>query len=125
MDFNSNKPIYRQIIDFSFNNILSGEWGEGERIPSVRELAGKLAVNSHTVLKAMEYLQQRDIIYQRRGMGFYLHDDARRKVNDDRRNNFFNETLPQLFKEMERLGISMEEIVGRFDSQPHNSTENK
>lgn len=114
MDFNSNKPIYRQIIDFSYNNILSGEWREGERVPSVRELASQLAVNTHTVLKAMEYLQQRDIIYQRRGMGFYLRDDARDKVNADRQTNFFNETLPLLFEEMNRLDISIDEIVRRY-----------
>ncbi len=116
MDFNSNKPIYRQIIDFSYNNILSGNWSEGERIPSVRELAAQLAVNSHTVLKAMEYLQQRDIIYQRRGMGFYLNDDARQKVMADRRANFFDETLPVLFDEMKRLDISINEIIDRYNT---------
>lgn len=114
MDFSTNKPIYRQIIDYSYNNILSGEWSQGCRIPSVRELAAVLAVNSHTVLKAMEYLQQRDIIYQRRGMGFYLHDDAREKVNNDRRESFFKETLPHLFNEMGRLGITMDEVTKRY-----------
>ncbi|MDE6811680.1 MAG: GntR family transcriptional regulator, partial [Muribaculaceae bacterium] len=52
MEFNDNKPIYRQIIDHSFVMIMTGAWVPGERIPSVRELSSMLGVNSRTVLKA-------------------------------------------------------------------------
>lgn len=114
MEFSSNKPIYRQIIDFSFGKILTGDWIAGERIPSVRELSVELSVNSHTVLKAYEYLQNNGIIVSKRGMGFYLSADALQHVNDARRKEFFDTTLIDLFKEMRLLDISIDEIVNRY-----------
>lgn len=56
MDFHAEKPIYQQIVDYAFAKILSGEWPEGKRIPSVRELAALMCVNTHTILKAYDYL---------------------------------------------------------------------
>lgn len=117
MDFNNNKPIYRQIVDYSFTLIISGKWLPGERVPSVRELAAELAVNSHTVLKAYEYLQAEGIIYPRRGMGFYLADDAANRVNEARRRDFFDNTLATVFREMELLGITIDDIVARYRSR--------
>lgn len=114
MDFSSNKPIYRQIIDFSFGNILTGKWPPGDKIPSVRELAIELTVNSHTVLKAYEYLQNSGVINVRRGMGYFLSTDAKEKVNQLRRDEFFNTTLKELFNEMKLLDIPIEEIVNRY-----------
>lgn len=114
MNFNNNKPIYRQIIDYCFGCILSGGWIADEKIPSVRELAMRLAVNSHTVLKAFEYLQTHDIIYPRRGMGYYLTPDAAERVTATRRQDFYNETLPALFDEMRMLGISASDLMQHF-----------
>ncbi len=94
MDFTSDKPIYRQIIDFSFGQILTGAWTAGERVPSVRELSVQLSVNSHTVLKAYEYLQAEGIIVSRRGMGFYLTADALEQVNQARRREFLTRLSP-------------------------------
>lgn len=111
MEFNQDRPIYRQIIDYCFGCILTGQWTPGERVPSVREMAVTVAVNSHTVLKAYEYLQNHDIITPRRGMGFYLSNDALVKVNAARREEFFTTTLPALRKEMTLLGISIDELI--------------
>ena len=69
MEFNDNKPIYRQIADYAYNAILSGQWEPEAIIPSVRELSAQLGVNSRTVLKAMEQLQNSGIITMRRGLG--------------------------------------------------------
>ena len=117
MDFTSDKPIYRQIIDFSFGQILTGAWTAGERVPSVRELSVQLSVNSHTVLKSYEYLQAEGIIVSRRGMGFYLTADALEQVNQARRREFFDSTLTGLFREMELLGISIDEVVSKYNSR--------
>lgn len=114
MEFNSNKPIYKQIIDYSFGQILSGAWSPGERVPSVRELSVLLSVNSHTVLKAYEYLQAEEIITPKRGMGFYLSPDAVAHVNSARRQEFFDTTLRDLFKEMRLLNISIEEVMEQY-----------
>lgn len=117
MDFTPNKPIYRQIIDYSFGQILTGAWAAGERIPSVRELSVLLSVNSHTVLKAYEYLQNEGIIVPKRGMGFYLTTDALDHVNQARRQEFFDTTLRDLFNEMKLLDISIDEVIQQFNKQ--------
>ena len=110
MEFNDNKPIYRQIVDYAFNRIIEGAWPPGEKIPSVRELAADLGVNTRTVLKAMEDLQDADVIEPRRGMGFILADDASDKVTGARRREFFDVTLPALAEELQRLGITPDEL---------------
>lgn len=110
MDFNQSKPIYRQIIDLAFANILSGEWPTQGKVPSVRELAASITVNSHTVLKAYEFLQQQGIIESRRGMGFFLTADAPERVRCQRRQEFFDETLPAFIREMKMLGITFDEL---------------
>ena len=114
MEFSDNKPIYRQIVDYSFNRIIDGSWTPGGKIPSVRELAAEMGVNTRTVLKAMEDLQDMEVIESRRGMGFMLHPDAAAKVTDARRREFYEVTLPALLEEMRRLGISKEDLVSRI-----------
>ncbi len=114
MEFTSEKPIYRQIVDYAYARILADEWLPGQRVPSVRELGVALSVNSHTVLKAYDYLTDHGVIASRRGMGYFLEPDAKARVNDDRRNAFFNDTLPSLFSQMRLLGISIDEITSRW-----------
>ena len=115
MDFKTNKPIYQQIVDFCFSKILTREWRGGERGGSVRELSTQLAVNSRTVLKAYEYLQTEDIIYPERGMGFYLSKDAVKKVMRIQKKEFFENQLADMFRSMELLSISIEEITERYN----------
>jgi DNA-binding transcriptional regulator YhcF (GntR family) len=69
MDFRKQKPIYLQIVDRMSERIVAGEWSEDERVPSVREVAAELGVNPNTVMRTFEYLQNAEIIYNRRGMG--------------------------------------------------------
>lgn len=110
MNFTDNKPIYRQIVDYAFNEVTTGRWAPGERIPSVRELSAELGVNSRTVLKAFEDLQDLGLIAPQRGMGFFLAADARRRVTDERRRLFFETTVPGIAAEMQALGITAEEL---------------
>ena len=110
MEFDDNKPIYRQITDYAFNSIISGRWREGALIPSVRELSAELGVNARTVLKALEYLQQASIIEPRRGMGFLLSADATARVLAERRKEFYDKLIPSLCDEMKRLDISEQEL---------------
>ncbi len=111
MDFHADKPIYQQIVDYAFARVLSGEWKAGEKVPSVRELAALMTVNTHTVLKAYDYLQAREIVTVRRGMGYFLADDAPAKVNDERRAAFLSNTAPAFFREMKLLGLTLDEVL--------------
>lgn len=116
MEFNDNKPIYRQIVDYAFNCILEKFWPPGQLIPSVRELASVLGVNSRTVMKALEELQELGMIEPKRGMGFVLNEKASQKVMMVLRNEFFNSTLPALLQEMDRLGISTQELADHMNN---------
>lgn len=122
MDFKTNKPIYQQIVDFCFSKILTREWRAEERVVSVRELSTQLAVNSRTVLKAYEYLQAEDIIYPERGMGFYQAKDAAKKVMKIQKKEFFENQLAEIFRNMELLDISIDEIVERYSKLKKNSS---
>lgn len=115
IEFSDNKPIYRQIVDYACNLILEGKWEPGNRVPSVRELAADLGVNSRTVLKAMEELQDMEVIFSRRGMGFSLADDAPEKVRGQMRRDFFETTVPALRAEMKVLDISIEALCNSLN----------
>jgi len=115
MDFKTNKPIYLQIVDYCFRNILAGEWREDERIPSVRELGATLQVNPNTAMRAFEYLQTEEIIYPKRGMGYYVAEKARGRIAKLQKEEFFNEVLPETFSSMNLLDISIEDVVKRYE----------
>lgn len=114
MNFKTDTPIYKQIIDYCFGRILAGAMTPGEKMPSVRELAVQMAVNTHTVLKAYDYLQQHSLIESRRGMGYFLAADARQRVDELRRQEFFDSRLSELFAEMDMLGIDIADVVARW-----------
>lgn len=111
MEFNDNKPIYRQILDYSFNCILTGSWRAGEMIPSVRELTSELGVNNRTVLKALDELQSLRVIETRRGLGFLLAPNGVEIIKKERQREFFENTIPRIIEEMRILGISSEEVA--------------
>ena len=121
MEFNDNKPIYRQILDYAFHCILSGTWHEGEMIPSVRELTAELGVNNRTVLKALDELQNLHAIESRRGMGYLLAKNGVEIVRNERKREFFKKTLPGIIEEMRLLGISTEEVASILSKAEKNN----
>ncbi|WP_101688430.1 GntR family transcriptional regulator [Dysgonomonas massiliensis] len=116
MDFKSNKPIYMQIVDFCFDRVLENEWKPAERIPSVRELGVQLQVNPNTVMRAYEYMQTEEIIYPKRGMGYYVEELASKRIRSIRKKEFFEEILPVTFHTMDSLEISIEEITEKYNN---------
>ena len=111
MTFDDNKPIARQIVEYCWLQILSGKWAPESRIPSTKDLAVNLGVNPRTVMKAYDELAEEEIIFQRRGMGYYTNADAPARIMEKRRNNFVNETVPAFRKLMEELRFTPEEIL--------------
>ncbi|MDU1890438.1 MAG: GntR family transcriptional regulator [Dysgonomonas sp.] len=115
MDFKSNKPIYLQIVDFCFQKILTKEWVEEGRIPSVRELGTTLQVNPNTAMRAFEYMQAEEIIYSKRGMGYFVSENASKQILSLQKREFFEETLPETFKTMDLLQIGIDEVVKKYN----------
>ncbi len=116
MEFKETQAIYLQIGDYISEQILLGRWNEGERIPSVRELGVELQVNPNTVVRTYEFLQNNDIIFNKRGVGYFVSDDATVKIKDLRKKQFLEQELPQFFKTLELLGMSYDEITVRYNS---------
>ena len=117
MDFKQQKAIYLQIADYLCDLILSGSYAEGDKLPSVRELAVEAEVNVNTTTRTMDYLQQNDIAVKRRGLGYYVQVGAKRAISEVRRKTFFEETLPEVFRSMEVLEISIDEVKEFYASQ--------
>ena len=115
IDFNNTTPIYRQITAAACSRILNREWPDGEKVPSVRELSTELTVNTRTVMKALEYLQNHGIRQPRRGMGFYTVENARELVLKLRKDEFFEDVVPNLASQLRDLGITPDELAKYLD----------
>lgn len=111
MEFDNDKPIFRQIADYCHRCVLSGQWAPEARIPSTKELAVSLAVNTRTVMKAYDELAARGVIYQRRGMGYYVAADASERVREALRADFFADTLPAFVEQMRMAGLTLDDIL--------------
>lgn len=115
MEFSENKPIYQQISDFFCNQILMKKWEAGDRIPSVREMAVTMEVNPNTAIRAFHYLQEREILYNERGVGYFVADDAYKKVMALKRQEFIEEKLPRLIRDLDQLGISPGDLNNLYE----------
>ncbi len=110
MTFNNNKAIYLQMADRLCDDILADKYGANDRIPSVREYAVTLGVNSNTAVKAYEELAREGVIYNRRGLGYFVAADAKEQIMQARRTTFFREVLPEMFRQMRLLGIDIKDV---------------
>lgn len=108
MQFSEERPIWRQIYELIAMRILSGEWREGERIMSVREMAASVGVNPNTVMRSYERLEADGIIYNRRGVGFFVSEGARDHIKQLERKKFMDEELPKLRERLALIGLSIE-----------------
>ena len=111
MEFNQNKPIYMQIADGISEKILSGELKEGDRILSVRELGGELGVNPNTAMRSYEKLTMDGIIYNQRGIGYFVADGARDIALQKMRTDFLENELPQILRRLRLLELTAEDYL--------------
>ena len=104
MNFKESKAIYLQIADRICDEVLLGQYQEEERIPSVREYAAVVEVNANTVMRSYDYLQTQGVIYNKRGIGYFVSVGARK----------LKEEVDYFFKQIFTLGISAEELSGMY-----------
>lgn len=117
MIFNNEKAIYVQIADRLREEILAGKYKPDERVPSVREYAVLLEVNTNTAVKSYELLANEGIIYNKRGMGYFVSPGAKERVMEERRQEFLSQRLPQLFRKMELLGVDISAVVKAWENR--------
>lgn len=110
MEFKEQQPIYLQIAHYVCEMILTRAWPENERIPSVRELAVQLEVNPNTVMRTYEFLQQKQIVYNQRGVGLFVSERGITNATEYRRTEFLKKEVPVFLKTMSLLQITMEDL---------------
>lgn len=115
MEFRDKQSIYLQIADHICEGILQGKWHEGERIPSVRELAVLMEVNPHTILRSYDFLLNKEIIFNKRGLGYSASYSAKALISAYRKQRFLEKELPIFFSSLVLLDISIEDIKARYN----------
>ncbi|MEN5085723.1 GntR family transcriptional regulator [Sphingobacterium faecium] len=116
MDFNANKAIYLQIAAYVCDHILLGTWKVEDKLPSVRELAVQLEVNPNTVMRTYDLLQQKEIVVNKRGVGFFVTGTSVENVKAYRKTVFLEEDLNPFFRNIYLLEISLDELKQRYQS---------
>lgn len=115
MDFKNNKTIFLQIAERICDEILLEKYRPDERIPSVREYASIVEVNFNTVMRSFEYLQQAEIIFNKRGIGYFVSPDAKTKILAIRKTEFLENEIYDYFKQIFLLDIPMGEITEKYN----------
>ena len=116
MDFKDTTPIYIQIAEQICDSIQTGMYTENERIPSVREYAAIVEVNANTVVRSYDYLQQMGVIFNKRGLGYFVAEGAKGIIHKHRRDSFYKDYLPDFFHHLNVLSISMDDISKRYST---------
>jgi len=111
MEFRDNEAIYLQIAAYVSENILLGKWPAEQKIPSVRDLAIELEVNPNTVMRAYEFLQNQEVIINKRGLGLFVAADGYDKVKAYRKERFIQQDLSEFFRNIYLLDISQEDLA--------------
>jgi DNA-binding transcriptional regulator YhcF (GntR family) len=110
MQFNSSQSIYLQIADYVCERILLKEWKAEDKVPSVRDLAVQLEVNPNTVMRTYDWLQQSGIIYNQRGIGFFVAPTGPQSALDLKKKEFMEKDLPVVFRNLYLLGMKWEDL---------------
>ena len=117
MDFRDNQAVYLQIVDVICERILQKIWNPGEKLGSIREMAIELQVTPNTIQRSYDYLQQFQIIATQRGVGLFVESDAVKRIIRYKKEQFIMKDLPLMFKAMDLLGMSLNEISEYYKNQ--------
>lgn len=114
MIFRDNLSIYQQIAERICDEILDNKFPPGERIPSIREYAALVEVNANTVVRSYEWLQQQEIIFNKRGIGYYVSPEGKHRIKEIRRKRFFSDELPLFFNRLSTLDITVADVDAQY-----------
>jgi DNA-binding transcriptional regulator YhcF (GntR family) len=114
MEFRDGQAIYLQIAEMICEDILLRKWKALDRIPSVRDVAVEIEVNPITVMRTYTYLQEKGIIFNKRGIGFFLSEDGFERTIALRKETFVNTELPRFFKTIDLLNLSLDDMASYY-----------
>ena len=114
MNFKDNKAIYLQIADTIGDRIIAGALLPEGKVPSVRELAAEIEVNANTVARTYDHLQQRGIIYTKRGLGYFVTPDAKEEIVRMRREQLMQGEMDYFLGQLKAVGITANELKDMY-----------
>lgn len=115
LDFGDDRPIFLQIADGIEDAIFTGAYPEESQIPSTTEISAQMRVNPATVLKGMNLLVGRDILYKKRGVGMFVKEGAVGQIRKERQERFFDHFIKSLLEEARKLGLTQEELKAMIE----------
>ena len=111
LNYRDSRPIYEQVKDGLRRLVVTGAIAPGEKLPSVRSLAGSLAINPNTIQRAYEALEQEGYVYSVPGKGSFA---AHRQEMDEHRKEALLRQLDAIAEELRYLGVTAEDIAARY-----------
>ena len=120
----NNKAIYIQIADRICDEIISGRFDAGARLPSVRDFAADMQANANTVMRSYERLAGKGYIFNKRGIGFFISPDAREKILNERGTDLVDNRLHNIFSLLSHLGIEPDTLRKAYADYLERNTPN-
>src|SRR5947209_12752040 len=108
-----DKPVYVRLRETIADAILTGQYSDGDPLPSVRAFAAEQQANPLTVAKAYQGFQDEGLIIVRRGVGMFVAPGARSRLRESERTRFLRDEWPQIRARMTRLGVDPAELIAR------------
>ena len=114
--WNDDQPIYRQLRDRVVAMILEGVLGDGDALPSVRNVAAEYRLNPLTVLKGYQELVDEGLVEKKRGRGMFVNEGARKQLLKDERQRFLDKEWPAVVATIARLHLDPAELLNEIQS---------
>lgn len=108
---NEDEPIFIQISKAIEDEILTDSIKEDEQVPSTTELSRLYNINPATVLKGMNILVDKNILYKKRGLGMFVSSGAKNTIKLLRKESFKNKVIKNLIEEANKLDIDKDELL--------------
>ncbi len=115
--WNEDLPIYRQLRNRVVAMILEGVLGDGDALPSVRNVAAEYRLNPLTVLKGYQELVDEGLVEKKRGRGMFVTDGAQKQLLKDERQKFIEKEWPQIVATITRLGLEADQLLREIDAK--------
>ena len=114
-EFDERFPIYQQIVNLFCRSLVKGEIEPGERIPSIRDLAHLLKVNTNTIQRSYQEMARKNLIYSQRGMGYFVMQE--KEIITRVKHEMVTESTTRFIKELRALGFSDKQIRMEIEKQ--------
>lgn len=114
LNYGDHRPIYEQIKEKTKEYIVNGVYGEHEKLPSVREVASKLAINPNTIQRAYKELEVEGYIYSQKAKGYFV-APMKKSIQAIKKEECI-EQLEVMLKELKYLGADKSEILSLMNN---------